>query len=147
MIAKKNFLDIIIVDRELVGDEVYEELQLESLYARELGTKQMMKERDFDIILNSCKQRVEFQKCLIEFERQEQNQNAEDALSFEKSDEDNISEDEDPGLMESALSGISEFKLNTDEQMRSTFTSQSNHLLLGKSGHGSKEIKSSNKMN
>ena len=86
---------------------------------------------------------MEFQKCLIEFERQELNQKAEDALSFEKSDEDNISEDEDPGLMESALSGISEFKLNTEEkeQMRSTFTSQSQHLLLDKSGHGSKEIK------
>ena len=82
-LAEQSYLQILMVTRKLVGDEVYEELQLESLYARELGTKQMMKERDFDIILNVCKQRVQFQKCLVELETQEKNQIADEALSFE----------------------------------------------------------------
>jgi hypothetical protein len=54
-VAAQNYLGVKLIDRETVGDEIYEALQLESLYARELGTKQMMKERDFDIILNVCK--------------------------------------------------------------------------------------------
>jgi len=36
------------------------------MYARELGTKQMMKEMDFDIIINSCQKRIEFQQAIEE---------------------------------------------------------------------------------
>ena len=142
-LAEMSYLEIRLVDRKLVGDEVYEELQLESLYARELGTKQMMKERDFDIILNVCKQRVEFQKCLVELERQEKNQIAEEALSFEQSIEENLSDDEDPGLMESALSGLSDFKLNTDDSSRSTFNAATPKLLADKlkPNHDSREMR------
>lgn len=82
----------------------------------------MMKERDFDIILNVCKQRVEFQKCLVELDRQEQNHDGENDLSFENTADENGSDDEDNGLMESALSGISDLKLNAEGPTRSTFT-------------------------
>ena len=130
-VAAQNYLGIKIIDRETVGDEIYEALQLESLYARELGTKQMMKERDFDVILNLCKQRQEFQKCLVELQKQDAaaligGAEGEEALSFENSAEENPSDDEDPGLMESALSGLSDLPLNTDAeaQARSTFTQE-----------------------
>jgi len=74
VLAAKHFLIITRLDRDKIGDTRYDELQFENMYARDFGTKQMMKEMDFDIILKSCKQRIEFQQTIEEIKMQETRQ-------------------------------------------------------------------------
>jgi len=45
---------------------MYDQLLYESLYAKEVGTQHMMKNNEFDIILNTCKKRQEFKKTVQE---------------------------------------------------------------------------------
>jgi hypothetical protein len=59
MIASQHFLSIKRIMRNVVGDEVYDQL-LHGSIIRDEGQHQLMKERDFDIILNTCKQRQDF---------------------------------------------------------------------------------------
>ena len=50
------------IESHEIGEEMYDQLLYESLYAKEVGTSQMMKNNEFDIILNTCKKRQEFKK-------------------------------------------------------------------------------------
>ena len=61
-IAQQNHLFIKKIESQQIGEEMYEQLLYESLYAKESGTQHMMKNNEFDIILNTCKKRQEFKK-------------------------------------------------------------------------------------
>ena len=61
-IAKQNYLSIKKIESHQIGEEQYEQLLYESMYAKDNCTHHMMKENEFDIILNSCKKRQDFMK-------------------------------------------------------------------------------------
>ena len=71
-LAGQHFLQIRKLDRLTLGDQQFDQLQYECIYSREMGADQIKKERDFDIILNSCKQRQDFSRCIQELRSQKQ---------------------------------------------------------------------------
>ena len=67
----------------MIGEEVYENLMHETMFTREndIGTMQMRKELDFDIILKCCKKRIEFQVVISQIKA---GQTAEQESPFEE---------------------------------------------------------------
>lgn len=77
----------------------------------------MQKEMDFDIILNSCKQRIDFQQAIEEMKIEEKFNNfvkQNEMMVFENNIADESSEEIDAALMESAMSGLSSMKLPSE---------------------------------
>ena len=103
-IADQHYLSIKQILREEVGDDIYDQLLYGNSAPRDEGQHQLMKERDFDIILNTCKQRQEFKTFIdTQVNKLNESMNYQEDMSFQNLTEQEIQEREESLLNDNSM--------------------------------------------